>query len=337
MNQIEEDRRKSEMNQKRMLRDFLSMQVHEKRERQNVEKMQKVHELDCVKTQLEHHNREVQLIQAQNDFKKEYENKIKQDQSRLSQKYKTEIKDAINEENLKTETSLAFDKYKEQEYLERKERERLAGQVNQTQMIFKENEKAMQNINSRHDGTQSVHFLDNLRDKNLQNFMQMRLNRMEFQDKSAENYRKVISVERESPHSRNLSTDVIAHQQQAEIQDRATKYDIAQSQLKSKIKDDQKQWQTIFDRERQARNQAARDQFNLEKELMDRAVENYQSEVRNRQTATRRRQQEYMEQIQHQIAITNDRKLMESIKLNPKELITNKRDLMMAKKAIQQY
>lgn len=38
---------------------------------------------------------------------------------------------------------MAFDKYKELEYLERKERERLAGQVNQTQMIFKENEKAI--------------------------------------------------------------------------------------------------------------------------------------------------------------------------------------------------
>lgn len=229
---------------------------------------------------------------------------------------------------------MAFDKYKQMEYLERKERERLAGQVNQTQMIFKENEKAIQkmeeNLISRHNGTQSVHFLDHLRDKNLQNFMHNRLSRLEFQDKSAENYRKVISVDRESPHAHHKSSDAIALKSQADLQDRGSKYDLAQSQLKIKLKDDQRQWQSIFDREREARNQAARDQFNLEKELMDKAVESYQSEVKDRQFASRRRQHEYMEQIQHQIVVNNDRKFMESIKLNPKELITNKRDLIMA-------
>jgi hypothetical protein len=44
----------------------------------------------------------------------------------------------MRRDNSKTETSLGFDKYKEIEFLERKEREKLAGLVNQTQMIFKE-------------------------------------------------------------------------------------------------------------------------------------------------------------------------------------------------------
>ena len=37
------------MNQKRMLRDFLAMQVTEKRERQNEERIQKVKELDVMR------------------------------------------------------------------------------------------------------------------------------------------------------------------------------------------------------------------------------------------------------------------------------------------------
>lgn len=46
MNLIEEERRKSELNQKRMLRDFLEMQVHEKKARETIEQLQKTKDLD---------------------------------------------------------------------------------------------------------------------------------------------------------------------------------------------------------------------------------------------------------------------------------------------------
>eukprot|EP00347_Sterkiella_histriomuscorum_P020936 403335883 len=324
--QIEKEKNLSMQNQQKNLKDFLQMQVEEKKRKEENEKLLKHNELIDLVGSLKNDITHIDKEKTQQIQKRMFEKEVISGQLQLDQRRKQINRQMKYEEDLYSETSLPFDKYKQKEIIEKKEKEKQFSLMNEKCIQIKQEQKVIRKLeNSKGDEP----FLDRLMVKNFKQYQNEYDQRVKNQELSAEVYRKAHQ-DKQSFQELAYQDEIRANQFSNVQQQRQQQYNGLVDYKKQKDLDEMKKWQQIYDKERMQKEQAQKEQFNMDKIKMDQHIQHVKMDERRKLEEMKIQQAQYRYQIGNQVneKITNN--FISNHKLGSKELMTNRRELEIA-------
>ncbi|CDW86142.1 UNKNOWN [Stylonychia lemnae] len=331
-NQIEKEKQLSMQNQKKNLQDFLQMQVEEKKRKEEMQKLQKQNDLIDLVGTLRNDIQQIDHEKSQVIQKKQYEKELKVGQLHLDQKKKELDKQLRYEEELYTETSLPFDKYKQKEILEKKEQVKLYSQVNEKVMAQKQQEKQIKKLEEVKKSPEEP-FLDRLMVKNFKMYQNDHESRLKLQEQSADIYRKA--------HQNDVSIQELAYKDEVKARHhvdvqlrKQQQYNGLVEQKRQKDIEEYKKWQQLHDQEKQQKEMAQKMQYSVEKQKMDEHIHKIQIEEKKKFEESKIQKIQYRYEIDNQVNEKINNLFIQNHKLGPKELMTNRRELQIAQQLI---